>query len=913
MKKSRIKVNKTLPLQLVLVVPFVLQIFGAVGLVGYLSFKNGQKAVNDVAIQLRQEMSDRINLQVLNYLEKPYYVGQTIVAAAQENQLALTDVTKLERTFWGLVSQDMVEYMQLAMADGTSIVVEESVNGDIIAGVGQKADLPQRKIYQLNNQGQRTTLIETQAKFDPRIRPWYKTAQEAGKPTWTSHPFLGKLNKTPTIAISLPIYNSDGTLLAVANSILRINKIHNFLSQLKVGKTGQTFIIDRSGNLIASSTIKDPYIINLEKQDLQQIPAVKSESFIISATTQAIIDHFGTFQAISQERQLDFMLANQRQFVQVSSIRDERGIDWLSVIVVPESDFMAQININNQITILLCLGALGLAIILGIYTSQWITRPILKLQQASEAIATGDLDRTIEINHINELARLARSFNQMAVQLKTSFTELEDRVVERTLELQQAKEVADNANQAKSDFLANMSHELRTPLNGILGYAQILERSKKLPDKERHGVQIIHQCGFHLLTLINDILDLSKIEARKLELAPKAIYFPSFLQGVVEICRVRSDQKGIDFIYHPEFNLPEGIEADEKRLRQVLLNLLGNAIKFTDARSVTLKVEVQQSSSEIPIPRLKFQVQDTGVGISSAEINKIFQAFEQVGEQKRQSEGTGLGLAISKKIVELMGGDIQVESEINVGSNFYFEVALPSASDWAKQNSVNKGRTIIGYEGAPRHILIVDDRWENRSVLLNLLEPMGFIITEAENGQEGLNQAKKRRPDLMITDIAMPVMDGFEMLKQLRDDADLKDLQAIVSSASVAEIDRQMSEAAGGNDFLAKPVDAFELFTLLAVHLQLTWQYDESEVDAALSNSLLSAAELIVPPVKDLQILLELAEDGLLKELVKTAEEIGAKDVQYQPFIQQIQQLAKQFKTEKIELLIQKYITNQGN
>jgi signal transduction histidine kinase len=593
MKKSRIKVNKTLPLQLVLVVPFVLQIFGAVGLVGYLSFKNGQKAVNDVAIQLRQEMSDRINLQVLNYLEKPYYVGQTIVAAAQENQLALTDVTKLERTFWGLVSQDMVEYMQLAMADGTSIVVEESVNGDIIAGVGQKADLPQRKIYQLNNQGQRTTLIETQAKFDPRIRPWYKTAQEAGKPTWTSHPFLGKLNKTPTIAISLPIYNSDGTLLAVANSILRINKIHNFLSQLKVGKTGQTFIIDRSGNLIASSTIKDPYIINLEKQDLQQIPAVKSESFIISATTQAIIDHFGTFQAISQERQLDFMLANQRQFVQVSSIRDERGIDWLSVIVVPESDFMAQININNQITILLCLGALGLAIILGIYTSQWITRPILKLQQASEAIATGDLDRTIEINHINELARLARSFNQMAVQLKTLFTELEDRVVERTLELQQAKEVADNANQAKSDFLANMSHELRTPLNGILGYAQILERSKVLPDKERHGVQIIHQCGSHLLTLINDILDLSQIEARKLELMPKAIHFPSFMQGVVEICRIRADQKGIDFVYYPESNLPEGIESDEKRLRQVLLNLLGNAIKFTDARSVTLKVEVQ--------------------------------------------------------------------------------------------------------------------------------------------------------------------------------------------------------------------------------------------------------------------------------------------------------------------------------
>ncbi len=476
-----------------------------------------------------------------------------------------------------------------------------------------------------------------------------------------------------------------------------------------------------------------------------------------------------------------------------------------------------------------------------------------------------------------------------------------------------SKEAANAANQAKSDFLANMSHELRTPLNGILGYAQILDRSKVLPDKERHGVQIIHQCGSHLLTLINDILDLSKIEARKLELTPKAIHFPSFLQGVVEICRVRSDQKGIDFIYHPESNLPTGIEADEKRLRQVLLNLLGNAIKFTDSGSVTLKVEVNKSKSSIPIPRIKFQVEDTGVGIVSAEINKIFQAFEQVGEQKRQYEGTGLGLAISQRIVELMGGEIQVDSEIGVGSNFYFEVALPSASDWAQQNSVNQGRAIIGYEGVARHILIVDDRWENRSVLLNLLEPMGFIITEAENGQEGLNKAKKRLPDLIIADIAMPVMDGFEMLKQLRADADLKDLLVIVSSASVAEIDRQMSEAAGGNDFLAKPVDATELFSLLAVHLQLTWQYDETEADRTLSKSQLSSAELIVPPAADLQILLELAEDGLLKELVATVEEIGTKDDRYQPFVQQILLLAKQFKTEKIELLIQKYLTNQHN
>ncbi len=476
-----------------------------------------------------------------------------------------------------------------------------------------------------------------------------------------------------------------------------------------------------------------------------------------------------------------------------------------------------------------------------------------------------------------------------------------------------AKEAANAANQAKSDFLANMSHELRTPLNGILGYAQILNRSKVLPDKERHGVQIIYQCGSHLLTLINDVLDISKIEARKLDLTPSAIHLPSFLQGVVEICRVRSDQKNLEFIYQPDANLPEGIEADEKRLRQVLINLLGNAIKFTDRGSVTLKVEMLEVNPQVL--RLKFQIKDTGVGIAEDQVSRLFQAFEQVGDQKRQSEGTGLGLAISQKIVQLMGGEIQVKSELGVGSNFYFDVALPIANNWAKKNSVSQGRTIVGYEGSPKHILIVDDRWENRSVLINLLEPLGFSFTEAENGQEGLDKAREKLPDLVITDIAMPVMDGFTFMNQLRDDPELKNLLVIVSSASVAQIDQQMSLDAGGDDFLAKPVEAEELFTLVAKHLQLTWKYDETATTASLtdSNQSVDLGNLVAPPLADLQILLELARDGMLKELTKTAQKIGEKNDIYQPFINQIIHLAKKFQTEQIELLIQKYLNTFGS
>ncbi|WP_197278751.1 ATP-binding protein, partial [Pseudanabaena sp. 'Roaring Creek'] len=308
---------------------------------------------------------------------------------------------------------------------------------------------------------------------------------------------------------------------------------------------------------------------------------------------------------------------------------------------------------------------------------------------------------------------------------------------------------------------------------------------------------------------------------------------------------MRGDQKGIEFIYERETELPEGIETDEKRLRQVIINLLSNAIKFTDKGKVIFRVGVEGAE-------IKIEVEDTGVGIAEGEIEKIFQAFEQVGEKKKQSEGTGLGLAISQRIVQMMGGEIQVKSELGKGSIFSFRIGIKVAEDWVKQTTVQQGQNIIGYEGERKEILIVDDKWENRSVIVNLLEPLGkilivddkwenrsvivnlleplgFRLIEAENGQTGLERARDKHPDLVITDLAMPVMDGFEMLSQIRAEDTLKGLIVIVSSASVAYEDQQKSLNVGGDDFLEKPVHSEELFRLLSKHLEITWKYEEKE------------------------------------------------------------------------------------
>ncbi|MGJ5629451.1 ATP-binding protein [Nostoc sp. CALU 1950] len=970
------KVYAKMPLRYVLIVPFILQIFGAVGLVGYLSYQNGQKAVKELATQLENEICDRIEQHLDSYLITPKQINQINLDAVELGLLNLSDFETTGNYFWKQMQVFNVGYNNFANPKGEFIGIERLDNGTfLINEVTEKNGIGKLYIYNSDRKGNRRQLQQVK-NYDPRVEAWYADAVKSGKPVWSKIYQWEDKPEILSISSSYPVYDKTNQLIGVIGADLILSQIGNFLAKLNANRSGRTFILERSGLIVASSTSEPPYtIINGE---VKRRSALDSQNSLIRLTTQSLIKRFDSLGFVVGKQQLTFSADGMHYFVQVKSWKDELGLDWLIVVVIPEGEFMEQINANTRITILLCIVAFLVATRIGILTARWVIKPILQLNTSAKKIAKGEWEQTPEIQRSDELGELAKSFETMAKQLQASFSTLEaknaqmqvlnealsqsqsrltqfleampvgvfiidaegepyytnqigqqilgqgaiaevsteklsevyqaylvgtdqlypsdrmpvlrallgestrvddmeirccDKIIpievlgkpiydesgnlafaiatffditqrkqtekllaeyNRTLEAQvkkrteefqqvieqlqttqeeliQSQEIAAQeqqaavreaarsaaANLAKSEFLANMSHELRTPLNAILGFTQVMSRDYSLSGEHQENLAIINRAGEHLLNLINDILEMSKIEAGRITLNRSSFDLIHLLKNLEELFHLRAASKNLELQFEYTQDIPKYIETDENKLCQVLINLLGNAIKFTDIGTVILRVklgagdwglgtgdwglgtgdwglgeiiEEVSSQSLIPNPQsLIFEVQDTGCGITPQEIDLLFEAFEQTEIGKKSQQGTGLGLAISRKYVQLMGGDITVSSMPGIGSTFAFDIqiALTCPREIPTNHIKSRILALASTEKAYR-ILVVDDSKESRLLLVKILTSLGFEVKEATNGSEAIANWESWQPHLIFMDMRMPVMDGYEATRMIK-------------------------------------------------------------------------------------------------------------------------------------------------
>lgn len=928
-------------LQTVLIVSVVTQLAVATGLIGWLSFLNGQKAVNQLVLEVSDETTSHIEQHVQTFIDRPYDLLDLNEIVVDQQKLNLSNFDSTGQYFLAQLQQvKLYSSLYYGSAEGDFIGVQRRDDGKFVRWEKNVPEELLRYTYELDARGNVTDAVTTQ-EYDPRQRPWFKAAIASSDSTWSDiYPFASQDYPLLGITATQPLYDEAGRLEGVLAIDLSLTQISTFLQELNIGTSGRAFIVERSGDMVATSSHEPPFVDGGDEQE--RLKAINSSDSRIQMAATGLIEEFGSFKDIQEPTQLTLNLKGQRELVQVTPLQDPKGLDWVVVVVIPEQDFMGQINRNTRLTIGLCFLSLTVAVIVAVLTSRWIARPLLQLNAATKRLAVEDWDRPMFADRPDEIGELATAFDRMRQQLKDSFDALEA----KNQELKQLDEL-------KDEFLANTSHELLTPLNGIIGLAESLQdgATGNLAPATKHNLSMIVSSGQRLAQLVRDILDFSKLRHRDLALQLKPVGIRVVAEVVLSLSRPLVGPKNLVLINGIDDDLPQAL-VDENRLQQILYNLVGNAIKFTEEGSVTISAKAvmcgqtlltqpsnpqpsnpqpsnpQPSNPKIQLKPIQQQgqntvadrqnaslsslthhldlaqandqadasgltescllitVADTGIGIPVEQQERIFQSFEQGSSGgDRLYGGTGLGLAIARRLVEFHNGKIWVESEVGKGSKFKFTlpiattkyvpeavapIALAVTELMASSQSIRPDAvlrelvtdTLAIDVSAPRgdrqahtdqapsisptdfipdipdalvlgdrnqrgdfqfKILAVDDDPVNLQVLVNHLTLHHYQVEQASSGAEVLQQmADGLNPDLILLDVMMPKMTGYEVCRELRSRYPATELPILMLTAKNQVADLVEGLNSGANDYLNKPVSKSELLARIKVHLELS-------------------------------------------------------------------------------------------